>query len=82
MPMYMDIHNVDGATPTRQADGNWTATVTFPDLPLHSGEFVISAYLFDSHGMVVYDHWFQHIRFTFVSPSPLPGMVNLRHVWS
>lgn len=74
--------HVDGAVATRQPNGDWTATVTFPDLPLHSGEYVISAYLFDSQGIVVYDEWLHHVRFIFVSPSPLPGMVALRHHWS
>ena len=74
--------HVDGFEPVKTPDGVWTATVTFPDLPLHTGEYVVSAYLFDSNGIVVYDEWFKYLHFKWVSPSLLPGLVNLRHDWS
>ena len=48
----------DGTTPHQQDDGAWTTyKVTFPDVPLHTGQYKVSAYLFDSSGMVVYDEW-------------------------
>jgi len=74
--------HVDRVEPLPQPDGTWKVTVTFPDLPLHSGEYVLSAYLFDSKGMVVYDEWLHCIRFLFVAATPLPGLVTLRHHWS
>jgi lipopolysaccharide transport system ATP-binding protein len=74
--------HVDGAHATRQPDGSWRATVTFPELPLHSGEYVVSAYLFDAQGIIVYDEWFKHARFLYASPARLPGLVSLRHHWS
>jgi lipopolysaccharide transport system ATP-binding protein len=74
--------HVDGAAAVRADDGAWTATVTFPDLPLHSGEYVISAYLADSLGMVIYDEWLHHARFVFASPARLPGLVTLEHRWT
>jgi homopolymeric O-antigen transport system ATP-binding protein len=74
--------HVDGFSPVKAPDGLWTATVRFPDLPLHTGEYVVSAYLFDSHGIVVYDEWFKYLHFKLVSPSLLPGLVRLRHDWS
>ncbi len=74
--------HVDGAVATRGDDGAWTATVTFPDLPLHSGEYVISAYLADSLGMVIYDEWLRYTRFLYASPARLPGLVTLKHHWS
>jgi len=74
--------HVDGAHATRQADGSWRATVTFPELPLHSGEYVVSAYLFDAQGILVYDEWFKYARFLYASPARLPGLVSLRHNWS
>ena len=74
--------HVDGAQPTRQADGTWRATVTFPELPLHSGEYVVSAYLFDAQGILVYDEWFKYAKFLYASPARLPGLVSLRHHWS
>jgi lipopolysaccharide transport system ATP-binding protein len=74
--------HVDGALTRRLEDGQWRAVVTFPELPLHSGEYVVSAYLFDAQGILVYDEWHQHARFLYVSPARLPGLVSLRHHWS
>jgi lipopolysaccharide transport system ATP-binding protein len=74
--------HVDGAQATRQPDGTWRATVTFPELPLHSGEYVVSAYLFDAQGILVYDEWFKYAKFLYASPARLPGLVSLRHHWS
>lgn len=74
-------HN-DGATATHLGDDLWSATVTFTDLPLFSGEYVLSAYLFDSNGLVVYDEWKQCRHFRVVHPSRLPGLLQLPHQWS
>jgi len=74
--------HVDGAIAARGSDGHWRASVTFPELPLHSGEYVVSAYLFDSQGIVVYDEWLQYARFVYTSPARLPGLVSLRHHWT
>jgi lipopolysaccharide transport system ATP-binding protein len=58
-----------------------TATVTFLDLPLHTGEYVVSAICsIPTHRR--YDEWFKYLHFKWVSPSLLPGLVNLRHDWS
>jgi len=72
----------DGAFPRRLPDGNWQVVLTFPDLPLHSGDYVISAFLFDATGLVVYDEWFQFRHLRFIFPKPLPGLVRLPHHWS
>jgi len=72
----------DGAFPRQLADGTWQAVLTFPDLPLHSGDYVISAFLFDETGLAVYDEWFQFLHLRFIFPKPLPGLVRLPHHWS
>lgn len=72
----------DGAYPVQQPDGTWCSVLTFPDLPLHSGDYVISAFLFDETGLAVYDEWFQFMHFRFIFPKPLPGLVRLPHHWS
>ncbi len=72
----------DGAHPVLQPDGTWCSVLTFPDLPLHSGDYVISAFLFDETGLAVYDEWFQFMHFRFIFPKPLPGLVRLPHHWS
>ena len=72
----------EGAHPVRLPDGSWRSVLTFPDLPLHSGEYVVSAFLFDESGLVVYDEWLQYLHFRFVSPTLKPGLVRLPHRWS
>src|SRR3990167_2579226 len=67
----------DGAVPVQLDDGSWRSVLSFPDLPLHSGDYVISAFLFDETGLAVYDEWFQFLHFSFIFPKPLPGLVRL-----
>ncbi len=74
--------HVEGAVPRQLADGLWEITLTFPDLPLHTGEYVVSAYLFDAKGLVVCDEWKACTTFTFVYPTQTPGLVRLPHFWS
>lgn len=72
----------DGAAPRQLPDGSWQTVLTFPELPLHSGDYVISAFLFDETGLAVYDEWFQFLHLRFIFPKPLPGLVRLPHHWS
>ncbi len=65
--------------------GDWTAwqiTLTFPGLPLHSGQYSLSFYLFDAQGLVEYDLWKDYVIFHWHSPSLTPGLVRLPHQWS
>ena len=71
----------EGAAPQPLGDGLWRSVLTFPDLPLHSGEYVVSAFLFDASGLVVYEQWFQFLHFRFVTPTLMPGLVRLPHRW-
>lgn len=71
----------DGFKPLSLGDGLWRASLTFPDLPLHTGEYVVSAYLFDTLGLVVYEEWYHYLHFRFVYPSLTPGLVRLPHFW-
>ncbi len=67
------------------SNGGWTTwqvTLTFHDLPLHSGHYSLSFYLFDAQGLVVYEEWKDHLDFQWVSPSLTPGLVRLPHRWS
>ncbi len=74
--------HADRTAPVRCADGLWRATVTFQNLPLHSGEYVLSAYLADSKGLVIYDEWHHCTLFAWEYPSLVPGLVQLPHRWS
>lgn len=74
--------HADGTAPVRSADGAWCSTLTFPDLPLHTGEYVLSAYLFDSQGLVVYEEWPRCASFKLIHPSLTPGLVRLPHHWT
>jgi lipopolysaccharide transport system ATP-binding protein len=60
----------------------WQVTLTFEQLPLHSGKYCLSFYLFDSQGLVVYDEWKDYLTFHWLSPSLTPGLVRLAHHWS
>ena len=78
--------HAEGVKPTavKFKDGltTWQVTLTFSNLPLHSGQYSLSFYLFDSQGLVVYDEWKDYIQFQWVSPSLTPGLVRLPHQWS
>ncbi len=70
------------ALETKEGFTTWQVTLTFPQLPLHSGQYSLSFYLFDAQGLVVYDEWKDFIQFQWVSPSLTPGLVRLPHQWS
>ncbi len=72
----------EGAHPVRKDNGLWRSVLTFPNLPLHSGEYVVSAFLFDASGLVVYEQWYQFLHFRFVTPTLMPGLVRLPHHWA
>ena len=78
--------HAEGAKPiaVKFKDGltTWQVTLTFSNLPLHSGHYSLSFYLFDSQGLVVYDEWKDYLQFQWVSPSLTPGLVRLPHHWS
>ena len=71
-------------TAVQSEDGwtTWQVNLTFPQLPLHSGQYSLSFYLFDAQGLVVYDEWKDFIVFQWLSPSLTPGLVRLPHQWS
>jgi len=77
--------HADGVQPHRvvSASGGtaWQIELTFDQLPLHSGHYLLSFYLFDAAGLVVYDEWKNHISFQWISPSLTPGLVKLPHHW-
>ena len=74
--------HADGAAAEQVEPGLWRAVVTFPELSLHTGDYVVSAYLFDSSGLVVYDEWKRHQTFSWIYPRSTPGLVRLPHEWS
>ncbi len=78
--------HTEGEVPTRIASqashSTWGITLSFPQLPLHSGQYVLSIYLFDSQGLVILDEWKNHVHFVWSSPSLTPGLVKLPHHWT
>ena len=74
--------HTDGVAPVQDASGAWCATVTFTDLPLHTGEYSLSVFLFDSQGLVVYEERKDCVRFQHIFALSTPGLVRLPHVWS
>jgi lipopolysaccharide transport system ATP-binding protein len=73
--------HAEGVQPTEVEPGLWQIGLLFPDLPLHSGDYVVSAYLFDAQGLVEYDKWYHCKHFRFIYPSKTPGLVRLPHRW-
>lgn len=77
--------HADQAQPTciRTRDGLsiWRVKLRFSDLPLHSGLYTLSFYLFDAGGLIVYDEWKDHHVIDWISPSLTPGLVKLPHQW-
>ncbi len=74
--------HADGVSPVGLGDGLWRSTVTFPALPLYSGEYIVSAFLFDRTGTLVYEQWLDYHRFMVVFPTLEVGLVRLPHSWS
>lgn len=72
----------EGAAPVRVGERTWRSVLRFPDLPLHTGDYVVSVFLFDATGLVTYDLWFKFKVFRFVRPTLMPGLVRLPHTWS
>jgi lipopolysaccharide transport system ATP-binding protein len=75
-PVQVDSH--DG----EPGENLWRSVLSFPNLPLHSGDYEISVFLFDETGLVTYDLWFKFMVIRFVSPTLMPGLVRLPHHWS
>ncbi len=77
--------HADGVLPRKTADSDgqstWQINLSFSNLPLHSGEYVLSFYLFDEKGLIIFDEWKNHIVFQWLSPSLTPGLVRLPHTW-
>ena len=71
----------DNIVPTYLGNGLWQAKVRFPNIPLFSGQYTISAYLFDFQGLVVYEEWLYCIKFQHIFPDSTPGLVRLEHRW-
>jgi lipopolysaccharide transport system ATP-binding protein len=74
--------HADGVVAESLGEGMWRATVTFPNLPLYSGEYLVSAYLFDARGTLVYEQWLDCQRFMVVFQTLEVGLVRLPHTWA
>lgn len=73
--------HAEGVEAVPLGDEQWGITLRFPDLPLHSGEYKVSAYLFDTQGLVTLDEWLNALVFKWVAPNLTPGLVRLPHHW-
>ena len=73
--------HLDGLSPVRIDANRWRITLCFPKLPLLSGEYAVSAYLFDSTGLVVYEEWPKCQHFNVIADKNKIGLVELVHEW-
>ena len=71
----------DNVVATHLGDGLWQAKLRFPKIQLFSGQYTVSAYLFDLQGLVVYDEWLYCIKFQHIFAGSTPGIVRLEHSW-
>jgi lipopolysaccharide transport system ATP-binding protein len=71
----------DQSDPVNIGSNFWKVKLVFNDLPLHSGDYVLSAYLFDASGLVVYDEWLHYQYFRVKREYPFPGLVRLPYRW-
>lgn len=74
--------HADATAPSPLGQGLWRSVLTFPNLPLYTGEYVVSAFLFDSSGVLVYDEWRDCARFVHTFKTIEIGLVRLPHRWS
>ncbi|ARU06290.1 ABC transporter [Comamonas serinivorans] len=72
----------EGAAPVSLGDNLWRSVLSFPQLPLHSGDYELSVFLFDESGLATDDLWFKYTVIRVVSPGLMPGLVRLPHHWS
>ena len=72
----------DNVTATHLGNGLWRARLLFPKIQLFSGQYTVSAYLFDFQGLVVYEEWLYCIKFQHIFPGSTPGIVRLEHSWN
>jgi len=79
--IYATGTHLEGQLPHRLDEGRWGIRLRFPDLPLFSGEYWISAYLFDSSGLVVYEEWLKCRSFHLIRDGNKIGLVHLAHEW-
>ena len=67
--------------PSVSTEGRHRARLSIPDLRLSEGEYTVVGYLFDEHGVHMYDHR-QVVRNLMVSlDQNHPGMVRLHHTF-
>ena len=72
----------DNVTATHLGNGLWRARLLFPKIQLFSGQYTVSAYLFDFQGLVVYEEWLYCIKFQHIFAGSTPGIVRLEHSWN
>lgn len=67
--------------PTLHEAGNYRATLRLPDLRLSEGEYTVVGYLFDEHGVHMYDHRQVERNLLVSQAKNYPGMVRLHHTF-
>jgi lipopolysaccharide transport system ATP-binding protein len=79
-PVYGVASDHDGVVAAPDGDGCFRLTLSFPELPLLPGGYVVRAHAMDPEGLRVQDT--QEIEFTVRGRSRALGLVALPHAWS
>ncbi len=73
--------HLEDVRPGRLDENRWEMTLCFKNVPILAGEYFVSVYLFDASGLLVYEEWLKHTKFTVISPKEKIGLVELPHQW-
>jgi lipopolysaccharide transport system ATP-binding protein len=78
-PIYGVATDMESVAPTRAADDRFTFTLTFPELPLLPGKYLIRAHAMDPEGVRLFDHVERTLVVT--GESREMGFVRIAHRW-
>jgi lipopolysaccharide transport system ATP-binding protein len=79
-PVYGVASEHDGVEPAAIDDRHFRISLTFPELPLLPGGYVVRAHAMDPEGMRIHDT--VEVEFTVRGRSRALGLVALEHAWS
>ena len=78
-PIYGVATDMESVAPARAADDRFTFTLTFPELPLLPGKYLIRAHAMDPEGVRLFDHVERTLVVT--GESREMGFVRIAHRW-
>ena len=81
IPCYGVSTEIDGAKADRLDNGCWRFRLQIDGLPLLSGTYLVSLFLFDRQAIHLYERQDQAYTFTVTNPTREVGLCRLPHRW-